>query len=112
MQQHCKVVKVLHLDRGGEHLSTAFDQHLAKVGTVRKLTTHDTLQLSGVAEHLNCTLLEHICAFTHSSGLPKSLWGEALQHTTWLKNQTATCALDGKTPFEALYGQLPDLSAL
>ena len=82
---------------------TTFDQHLAKAGTAHKLTMHDTLQLNGVAEHLNHTLLEHIHAFTHSSGLPKSLWGEALWHATWLKNLTATCTLDGKMPFEALY---------
>ena len=79
---------------------------------MRKLTMHDTPQLNGVAERLNRTLLERIRAFTHSSGLPKSLWGEVLQHATWLKNRTATCALDGKMPFEALYGQPPDLSAL
>ena len=63
---------------------------------------HDTLQLNGIAEHLNCTLLERIHAFTHSSGLPKSLWGEVLWHVTWLKNQTATHALDSKMPFKAL----------
>jgi Reverse transcriptase (RNA-dependent DNA polymerase) len=48
----------------------------------------------------------------HTSGIPKSLWGEALRHATWLKNRTATRALNGKTPFEALYGRPPDLSAL
>jgi hypothetical protein len=40
------------------------------------------------------------------------LWGEALRQATWLKNRTATRALDGKTPFEALYGRPSDLSAL
>ena len=112
MQQHCKAIKVLRSDRGGEYFSAAFDQHLAKAGTVQKLTMHDILQLSGVTKRLNRTLLERIRAFTHVSGLPKSLWGEALRHATWLKNQTATRALDGKTPFAALYGQLLDLSAL
>ena len=97
---------------GGEYLSTAFYQHLAKAGTAHKFTTHDTLQLNGIAEHLNCTLLEHIHAFTHSSGLPKSLWGEVLWHATWLKNWTAMHTLNGKMPFEALYGQPPDLSML
>ena len=97
---------------GGEYLSTAFDQHLAKAGTAHKLTMHDTPQLNGIAEHLNHTLLECIHAFTHSSGLPKSLWGKALWHATWLKNQTVMCTLDGKTPFEALYGQLLDLYVL
>jgi hypothetical protein len=73
---------------------------------------HNTPQLNGIAERLNCTLLERIWAFAHMSGLPKMLWGEGLRHATWLKNRTATRALDGKTPFEALFGMPPDLSGL
>jgi hypothetical protein len=73
---------------------------------------HDTPQLNGVAERLNCTLLERIRAFAHTSGLPKTLWGEGLRHATWLKNRTAMRALDGKTPFEALFSAPPDLSGL
>ena len=111
-QQHCKGVKVLRSDRGGEYLSKDFDAHLAAAGTARRLTPHDTPQLNGIAERLNRTLLERVRALAHTSGLPKSLWGEALRHATWLKNRTATRALDGKTPYEALYGQPPDLSAL
>jgi hypothetical protein len=109
-QQHCSGIKVLCSDHRGEYLSKAFDKHLAAVGTARQLTTHDTPQLNGIAERLNWTLLEHICALQHATGLPKMLWGEALRHATWLKNQTATHALDNKTPFEALYGTTPDLS--
>ena len=111
-QHHCTTIKVLQSDWGGEYLSEAFNQHLAQAGTVRKLTTHDMPQLNSITEHLNCTLLEHICAFTHSSGLPKLLWCEALRHATWLKNQMAMCFLNGKTPFKALYGRPPNLSAL
>jgi hypothetical protein len=48
----------------------------------------------------------------HASKLPKGLWGEALQHTTWLKNCTSTKALDNKTPHEALTSFKPDLSNL
>ena len=102
-QHHCRAIKVLRSDRGGEYLSKEFDQHLAKAGMARKLTTHNTPQLNGIAEHLNQTLLERIRTFTHTGGLPKSLWGEALRQANWLKNWTATHALDGKTPFEALY---------
>ena len=112
MQQHCKGIKVLLSDQGGEYLSEAFNQHLAQAGTARKLMVHDTPQLNGIAEHLNRILLECICTFTHMSSLPKSLWGKALRHATWLKNRTATWALNGKTPFKALYSQPPDLSAL
>jgi transposase InsO family protein len=59
-QQHCKAIKVLRSDRGREYLSKVFDQHLAAAGTARKLTTHDTPQLNGVAKWLNRTLLERI----------------------------------------------------
>jgi hypothetical protein len=93
-------------------LSDAFNAHLAAAGTAHKLTVHDTVQLNGVAEGLNHTLLERIRAFAHGSGLPKPLWGEALRHAVWLKNRTGTWVLDGKTPFQALFGQPPNLSSL
>ncbi len=111
-QQHCMAIKVLQSDCGGEYLSKAFDQHLKSASTARHLTVHNTPQLNGVAEWLNCTLVEHIQAFTHSSGLPKFLWGKALWHMTWLKNQTATQALDGLTPHQVLFRCAPDLSGL
>ena len=111
-QEHCTGIKVLRSDRGGEYLSSAFDKHLADAGTARKLTTHDTPQLNGVTERLNRTLLERIRAFAHEGTLPKSYWGEALLHAAWLKNRTATRALDGKTPFEALFGKPPELMSL
>jgi transposase InsO family protein len=111
-QGHCKAIKVLRSDRGSEYLGDAFNAHLEAAGTARKLTLHDTPQLTGAAERLNRTLLERIRAFAHGSGLPKSPWGEALRHAVWLKNRTATRALDSKTPFEVLYGRPPDLSDL
>ena len=112
MQEHCKGIKVLRSDHRGEYLSKVFNTHLEAAGTVCKLTPHNTPQLNGVAECLNCTLLEWIQALIHKSGSPKTLWGEVLQHATWLKNRTAMCALDGKTPFEALHNHPPDLSDL
>jgi len=111
-QQHCTAIKALRSDRGGEYLRKAFDKHLAQAGTARRLTTHDTPQLNGITEHLNRTLMERVHALEYQTGLPTSLWGEALRHTTWLKNRLATHSLNGKTPFEALYGRPPNLSAL
>lgn len=109
---HHTVIKGLHFNCGGKYLSTAFNQHLAKARMARKLTTHDTLQLNGIVEWLNCTLLKCICTFMHVSGLPKLLWGKVLWHVIWLKNRMATRALNSKMQFKVLYGQLLDLSAL
>ena len=48
----------------------------------------------------------------HSSGLLKFLWGEAINHAVYLKNQTGTKALEGKTPYEVFYGVKPNLKGL
>jgi len=45
----------------------------------------------------------------HAAQLPKSLWGEALFHVTWLKNRASTKTLVNATPVEALTGAKPDL---
>ena len=105
-------IKILRSDRGGEYLSGVFIKHLANQGTTHKLTVHDTPEENGVSERLNGILLEKVRAMLHASGLPKSLWGEAVRHAVWLKNRTSTKALDGKTPFEAVHGEKPDLSDL
>jgi transposase InsO family protein len=93
----CPAIKVLRSDRGGEYLSGAFDRHLAAAasGTARRITVHDTPQLNGIAGRLNRTLIEKVPALLHTSGLPQNMWGEALRHSTWLKNRTSTRALGG-----------------
>ena len=108
--QHNAVVKVLHSNRGGEYLGKEFVMYLKAAGMKQKLTIHDTLQHNGIAEHLNCTLLEKVRAMLHESGLPRILWGEAVCHAVWLKNRTLTKALDGGMPLKAATGQKPDLS--
>jgi len=111
-QQHYTGIKVLCSDRGGKYLSEAFNEHLAAAGTACRLTVYNTPQQNGVTECLNQMLLEQIWALRHLTGLPSFLWGEALNHMTWLKNCTAMQTLDNKMPFEALFGSPPDLSGL
>ena len=105
-------IKKLRSDRGGEYLSAEFSDHLAKAGTVRQLTVHDTPEYNGVSERLNRTLLVKIRAMLHDSGLPKFLWGEAAHHAVYLKNRTWTRALANTTPYEIMMGEKPDLSNL
>ena len=57
-------------------------------------------------------LMEKVHVLLHTSGMPQNLWGEALCHSTWLKNHTSTRALGGKTPWQAVYGTLPNLIGL
>jgi hypothetical protein len=65
-----------------------------------------------VAEHLNLTILTKVRAILHASGFPKNLWGEAVMHAVYLKNRTSTHTLNGKTPYEMLTGNQPNLANL
>ena len=47
-----------------------------------------------------------------SSGLPKFLWGEAINHAVYLKNWSSTRALEGKTPYKVFYKAKPNLHSL
>jgi hypothetical protein len=102
-------VKILHSDHGGEYLGKEFTLYLKSKGTTQKSIVHDTPQHNGVAERRNCTIVEQIRALLHASGLPKTLWGEVACHVVWLLNRTTTKAVDGKTPYEAVFGKKPDL---
>ena len=104
--------KVLQLDRGGEYLLKDFDNHLKANGTIRSLTVHDTPEENGVAERLNCTLLEHARAMLMTAQLPKTLWPETIHHGVWLKNRTSMHALNGKTPYEVMHKTKRDLTDL
>ena len=90
-------------------MDKGFILYLKSQGTEQKLTMHDMLAHNGVAECHNCTIMEHVRALLHASGLPKSLWGEAVHHVVWLMNCMSTKAVNGKTPFEAAFRKKPDL---
>ena len=67
---------------------------------------------NGVAERAIRVLTNAVRAMRHDSGLPKSLWAEAFNTTTYVHNRTPTKALGDRTPFEVRYGAKPDVSHL
>ena len=105
-------IKQLCSDRGGEYTGTDFTAFLQGEGTEHWLTMHNTPQHNGVAEALNCQLVEHVHALLHQSRLPKTLWAEALLYTVWLKNCTLTCMLGTVMPYEHLHKSKPNLAGV
>ena len=110
--QHGVKVKRLRSDRSGEYTSGAFNQFLWEQGTEHRLTTHDTPQHNGIAESLNRCLVECVRAILHQSGLPATLWAEALHFIVWVKNRTLTRVLGNVTPHEKLTGQKPNIAGV
>ena len=110
--QHDTKIKHLRSDRGGEYMSEEFTKYLKLKGTERRVTVHDMPEHNGVAKQLNRTLAERVQAMLHASSLPKSLWGKAMMHVTWLKNCSSTRRLGNKTPYEVLYSKKPNLEKI
>jgi hypothetical protein len=98
--QHGATICCLQSDCRGEYTRKVFTRFLQEQGTEQQLMTHNMPEHNGVAELLNHCLLEHVCTMLHQSGLPKMLWGEALNHAVWLKNHSSMQVIRNTTPFE------------
>ena len=76
---------------------------------------HSTLytpQQNGVAERKNRSLKEIAICLLHVKNLPPSLWVEAINCASYLKNRVPHKLVVGVTPFEALHGYKPNVSHL
>ena len=108
--QHAKRVKILRSDNGGEYTSKQFEQYLKKEGIKHELTIPKTPEQNGVAERMNRTVVEMTRSMLHN--MPKKFWAEALSTAVYLRNRSPTTAVPDMTPYEALYGEKPDVAHL
>ncbi len=82
-----KKLKRLRSDRGGEYESNPFMYYCQENGIVHEETPPYTPQSNGVAERKNRTLTDMINSLLISSGLPKYMWGEALNTACHILNR-------------------------
>ena len=104
--------KKIRSDNGGEYTSTEFEEYLANAGKQHDTSVPDTPEQNGVAERANRTLVETARCMLNDAGLPKKYWAEAVNTAVHLRNRSPTVAVTGVTPYEALYGVKPQVSAL
>ena len=102
-------IKTLRTDRGGEFLSTEFNQLCEEAGIKWHLTAPYTPQQNSVVERRNRTMMAMARSLLKSMNVPQRFWGEAVRHMVYLLNCLSTKALDERTPFEAWNGRKPHL---
>ena len=103
-------METLRSNGGGEYGSKAFKAYLESKGIRHEKTNAYTPQENGVAEQMNCTLVESARAMLHDAGLPNSYWADAVEYAAHICNSVPTRALSGSTPYEAWCGNSPDVS--
>jgi transposase InsO family protein len=110
-EQDGRKVKSIRTDGGGEY-QKQMEKLCQELGILHEETAPYTPEQNGVAERANRTVCERIRAILADTRFPKELWAELACTVTHLKNRSPTSALNGRTPYEALYGKRPDVSHL
>ena len=108
-EQDGRRIKSIRTDGGGEYRKQMAEL-CRETGIHHEETAPYTPEQNGVAERANRTVCERIRAILADTGLPKELWAELARTVAHVKNRSPTRALKGMTPYEALYGQRPDVS--
>jgi len=105
-------IKVIRTDEGTE-FSGQMELLLKGSGIEHETTAAYSSQSNGISERANRTIMDMVCPMLHSSGLPLSLWGEAVATACYVKNRMSTRSLPcGTTPYEALTGKKPRVDHL
>ncbi|XP_019157450.1 PREDICTED: uncharacterized protein LOC109154018 [Ipomoea nil] len=95
--------------KGEHYFLTIVDDHTRDCAS-EILCPHTTK--NEIAERKHQHILNVARALRFQSGLPINLWGHCVLHASFLINRLPTTALDGKIPFEVMFGKPVDYNQL
>jgi hypothetical protein len=102
----------LRTDNGrGEYVNSENDAWFKEKGIRHETSAPYTPEQNGTAERTNRTLLDIVRCMLLSSGLPSSLWAEAVSYATYIRNRVLSRTGE-LTPYNYWYGKKPDLSKI
>ncbi|KAI3435603.1 hypothetical protein D9Q98_001666 [Chlorella vulgaris] len=104
-------VKSVRSDNGTEYLNHKLERFYCDKGIHMQTTNRYTPEQNGAAERLNRTLIEKVRPMLAESGLPKSMWAEAVVTASYIRNRSPVKGRE-LTPWELFYGSKPDVSHL
>lgn len=110
--QFGKVIKVFRSDNGTEFTSNPIQHFFSTHGILFQSSCVGTPQQNGSVERKHNHILEVARALRFHASLPIQFWGECIQAVVHLINRTPTKVLDGKTPYEVLFGSPPSFESI
>eukprot|EP00963_Diacronema_lutheri_P012972 scaffold2152_cov336-Pavlova_lutheri.AAC.3 len=108
-KQTGNAVKTVRSDRGTEFLNAELQNFLEENGIYQQTSAPYTPQQNGNAERYNRTILDKVRAVLLDCGVDKCFWNFAVEYCALVRNRLP-CQPHGLTPFEAVFGQKPDVS--
>lgn len=105
-------IKNLRSDRGGEYMSSQFEEFCQNHGIRHELTARYSPQQNGVAERKNRTIMNMVRCMLKNKNLPACFWAEAVSCAVYLINRSPTKSLKDSTPNEVWYGKKPNVAHL
>ena len=110
--QFDKPVKCIRSDNGLEFCSGQMMSFYKREGILRESSLVNTPQQNGRVERKHQHILNIARTLRFQACLPIDFWGECVLTAAYLINRTPTPILDGKTPYEILFGEKPNYEHL
>ena len=105
-------IKTLQSDGGGEYIGKQFQSFLVQKGITHQMSYPHTPEQNGLAGRKYRHIIETSITLLHQAQLPPSLWSFACQTLVYQINRMPTQTLNHKSPFEVLYGFVPEVNHL
>ena len=104
--------RTVRVDQGGElGKSEAFQDMVGKANFTLETTGSEASAQNGMAERPNRTFGHMMRCLLHNAELGPEFWSYALMHAVYIKNRIPHASIK-MSPYEAMTGITPDLSAL
>nr|GEX94980.1 hypothetical protein [Tanacetum cinerariifolium] len=103
-------VRRTQTDNGTEFFNQTLCDYYEEVGISHETSVACSSQQNGVVKRRNRTLIEAACTMLIYAQAPLFLWAEAVATACFTQNRSIIRLRHGKTPYELLHSNLPDLS--
>ena len=105
-------VRTIRSDNGSEFVSGPMKNFYGEQEIIHETSSVDTPQQNGRVERKHRHVLNVARALRFEAHLRLEFWGECVLTVAHLINRTPTQVLNGKTPYEALFGTKPSYEHL
>ena len=109
-RQFQKDVKIVQSDNGREFM--CLKEYFDEIGIVHQTSCVGTPQQNGRVERKHRHILNVARALRFQAHLSLEFWGECILATGYLINRTPSVLLNGKSPYEILFGQKPSYQSV